>query len=744
MVYIVTRHKTQQNQTEERLMILQRMTAAFSTALMPEEVVERLLQDGTAALGAAAASVVTVSTDGTQLEILQAVGYPQELLNQWRQFPIDPSTAPLAVAVRTRTPVWLKNPAERTALMGSVSPDSAHQAWAAIPLTIRDRVIGGLGLSFSAPKEFDDNERAFIVALAQQCAQAIERAQLYAAEQGARQTAERSADQLARLQLLTDALSKAITLAQVAEVLTHQSVLAAGANAGVVNLFYPQTQELEIIYTHGFHRSLVERFKRTSVFAPGASPLAAQTKRAVWFHTKEEYLAQFPDLELVPQRQNAEAIAGLPLLYQERLLGVLGLYFSEPRDFHPYEQEFLLTIGRQCAVALERAQLYEAEQTTRHRAEQTATWLTRLQFVTAALSQALTTYEVSKIIIDSGMAVLGALNGAVNLLVDDNTFELSYTAGSLLAPRDAQEWRRFPANPALPATEVARSGQPLWLEDAQERNTRYPLLIPLNETYPGGWAFLPLRIRERPIGTAGFIFPHNRPFTPEEREFMLTLAHYCSQALERARLIEDRRELGAAEERQRLARELHDAVTQTLFSASLMADTLPTLMDRDIDLAKALVNQLLHLNRAALAEMRTLLLELRPEQVVKTALSELLTQLAQAVRGRKNMELSLAIESSHPLPPDAHITFYRIAQEALNNIVKHSQATQGLLYLNSVPGQAHLRIQDNGRGFILDTPSGGLGLGTMQERAAAIGATIQVMSEIGHGTQIHISWIDPS
>jgi signal transduction histidine kinase len=198
--------------------------------------------------------------------------------------------------------------------------------------------------------------------------------------------------------------------------------------------------------------------------------------------------------------------------------------------------------------------------------------------------------------------------------------------------------------------------------------------------------------------------------------------------------------LGATEERQRLARELHDAVTQTLFSASLMADALAPTLDQDVEAAKQHIVQLVQLNRAALAEMRTLLLELRPEQVLRTSMSDLLTQLAQAIRGRKTIELSVTIEGTHPLPPDAHVAFYRIAQEVINNVVKHSRAKQGTIFLNSTPDRTEMRIGDNGVGFDPQLIRAGLGLTTMRERAHAVGATIEYLSQPGQGAEIVVIW----
>lgn len=192
-------------------------------------------------------------------------------------------------------------------------------------------------------------------------------------------------------------------------------------------------------------------------------------------------------------------------------------------------------------------------------------------------------------------------------------------------------------------------------------------------------------------------------------------------------------------ERNRLARELHDAVTQTLFSASLIADVLPRIWERDMEQGKQRLEELRELTRGALAEMRTLLLELRPAALAESNLAELLRQLTQAIGGRSRLPIALMIEGERPLPPEIQVALYRIAQEALNNIYKHAGADQVTIHL-SYPGQAvRLSIEDDGRGFDpVDLKPQTLGLGIMRERAQKIGAALTVESQIGEGTAVTV------
>jgi signal transduction histidine kinase len=205
-------------------------------------------------------------------------------------------------------------------------------------------------------------------------------------------------------------------------------------------------------------------------------------------------------------------------------------------------------------------------------------------------------------------------------------------------------------------------------------------------------------------------------------------------------------------ERSRLARELHDAVTQTLFSASLIAEALPVSWDGDPEEGRELLEELRQLNRGALAEMRTLLLELRPAALVEADLDDLIRQLAEAAIGREGMPIDVLVEGDGQLPSDVHIALYRIAQEALNNVLKHARATHVTVELKYEPAtngkssggetqRVSLCIQDDGRGFdARESTADHMGLKIMQERAQAIGADIDISSQKDAGTKVFVRW----
>jgi len=264
--------------------------------------------------------------------------------------------------------------------------------------------------------------------------------------------------------------------------------------------------------------------------------------------------------------------------------------------------------------------------------------------------------------------------------------------------------------------------------------------------------FFPITIGEDVLGVFNVSF--EKPHAAGEGELRLfqALAQRAALQIENARLYEQSQALAVLEERSRLARELHDAVTQTLFSASLVAEALPTTWEKDPQKGRELLQELRGLSRGALAEMRTLLLELRPAALVETSLEDLLRQLGEAASGREGIPVNVIVEGEGTLPPEVHVGLYRITQEALNNVVKHARASQVRIRLcyscadQDEKRQNHgrcveLSIIDNGRGFdVAQAPHHRLGLGIMLERAQAIGAKLSIDSHPGEGTRVTVLW----
>ncbi|MFZ0546180.1 MAG: GAF domain-containing sensor histidine kinase [Candidatus Promineifilaceae bacterium] len=260
------------------------------------------------------------------------------------------------------------------------------------------------------------------------------------------------------------------------------------------------------------------------------------------------------------------------------------------------------------------------------------------------------------------------------------------------------------------------------------------------------WMWVPLAVKGRIIGGIGVAHTEPDRFTAHHADLALIVANQAAITMINAQLYEQAQTLATLQERQRLAQNLHDAVNQSLFSASLIAEVLPRLWKRNPDKALHSLEDLRRLTRGAMAEMRGLLGELQPLVLTDTNLGDLLRQLGDALTGRSNIPVTVTVTGyDESLPADVQLVFYRLCQEALNNIVKHARASQVGIQLQKNGGIIELHIHDNGRGFDPEhTPSGHYGLSIMRERAESVGAEVVVTSQPESGTEIVIRWTESS
>jgi two-component system nitrate/nitrite sensor histidine kinase NarX len=257
------------------------------------------------------------------------------------------------------------------------------------------------------------------------------------------------------------------------------------------------------------------------------------------------------------------------------------------------------------------------------------------------------------------------------------------------------------------------------------------------------WMWVPLAVRGRIIGGLGIAEDTKDYFTDHHGDLALSVANQAAITMVNAELYGNAQALAVLEERQHLARNLHDAVNQSLFSAGLIAEVLPRLWDRDQAEARRSLEDLRRLTRGAMAEMRALLAELRPSTLTDSDLGDLLRLLCNAFSGRTNLPVILTTVEELILPTEVQVAFYRVCQEALNNIAKHAKASQIEIDLKQDQTMIELCIRDNGLGFNPEEKLPGMhyGLIMMRERAEAAGAILTVMSQPGHGSELTLRWM---
>ncbi len=440
------------------------------------------------------------------------------------------------------------------------------------------------------------------------------------------------------------------------------------------------------------------------------------------------------------ERIGAHSFIIVPLLSGQEAVGTITVANKRSAPLGPDDERVLVMMASGAVIALENARLYRDQNKRREIAE-------GLRDVLRVLNSNQPLAETLDTII---MQASQLMEAQISLLYRLDT---------------ARQHMFIEAQHGLPPEVAQISGFPLVYSPVDEMIlARQPVASLIDhtvvrQTLPGvdpavmrSWhshvtdrhdAFLaiPLVVRDEVYGRLTFYYARARTFSQEDIDQAMLFGDQAALAIENARLRDNAEQMAVVAERNRLARELHDAVTQTLFSASLIADVLPRIWERSPETGQARLEELRELTRGALAEMRTLLLELRPATLTESSLDELLQQLAAAVIGRSRVQVAVQIagEDKRPLPPDLQVALYRIAQEALNNVVKHAGATQVTVTLRFLPACVELVVADNGRGFNPDTISvHSLGLGIMRERAAKIGADLHIDSQVGAGTTLTV------
>lgn len=347
--------------------------------------------------------------------------------------------------------------------------------------------------------------------------------------------------------------------------------------------------------------------------------------------------------------------------------------------------------------------------------------------VTAAANRSLDLKETLATTLDLIVALVGASRAGV-MLLDEPTGEL--------IPYSLRPVRDVASDDLEKMLSTCRSvlddGAALYIAPDPEEGLLEP------------GALIPLESRGDRLGVLVIVGSQGGAFSTAQLALFQSIADQLGVAVENARLFARSEQAAVAAERNRLARDLHDAVTQTLFSSSMIADVLPKIWERNPDEGRRRLEELRQLTRGALSEMRTLLVELRPAALADTDLGDLLEHQVNAFIARTRLQVRFERSVSHNPPVEVKEAFYRIAQEAFNNIARHAEAAQVRVRLDGEPGKMDLTIQDDGVGFDAQTlEHEGLGLGIMRERARSISARLEVVSRPGRGTRLHLNWQAP-
>ncbi len=586
-----------------------------------------------------------------------------------------------------------------------------------VPLRSKDQVLGTLFIITRQERKFSQQDVPLLESIAQQVGLAVDNARLF-------DTVQLRAEQFRVIHELSRSVSSILLVDELLQQMV--GLIRQAFDYYLVEVALVEGDEL--VFRAGAGGVWGDHFSsfRVQIGAEGITGLVAMTGESLLV----------PDVRQEPRYARKSAVDTrselvVPIKVQERVIGLLNVESDRLAGFDESNLAVLQLLANQAGVAIQNARFFEAAQ---RRAEQ-------FRVVTELGRQITSMLDIEEAL-ERLVRLIGEAFQYYHVgigLIEGDEVVYRYGAGELWdhAPFEFRPARLKVGREGLTGW-VAGSGDPLIVPDV----SREPRYVWMEGSKTRSELIVPIRTKGEIFGVLDVQSDRLDAFDESDVVTMQSLANQAAVAIQNAWLYEQAQQAAVLEERQRLARELHDAVTQTLFSASLIAEALPTSWKRDVREGEALLGELRQLSRGALAEMRTLLLELRPAALVEARLADLLRQLADAIAGREGLPVAVMVEEVCLMPPDVHVAFYRTAQEALNNVVKHARASQVEVSLRCVNGPGvELVVRDDGRGFDPERVTAeGLGLDIMRERAQAIGARLEIDSEAGSGTRVWLVW----
>lgn len=362
-------------------------------------------------------------------------------------------------------------------------------------------------------------------------------------------------------------------------------------------------------------------------------------------------------------------------------------------------------------------------------------YLAQLRLVSQAVlavSRQLSTRDALGVIVRSARTLVGARYAALGVPDDRGSFGEFVVDGMTQAQQRAIG--PLPRQHGMLAA-LLKSGVPERLADIKKdpRFEGWPAAHP----WLTGFLGVPVKNGEDVLGIIFVANKREGAFTARDEELLTLFAAHAAIALTNARLFERSRELSVLEERARLARELHDAVSQRLFSIRAHARAAEVLVTKDPARASAELAIIAELGAQAHGELRAAIDGLAPPEL--DGLAESLRRYALLAGRAQGITVRLSVAEVPELDPRVQAAAFRVAQEALNNALRHSGASEISVSLSRKPRRVVLQVSDDGTGFDPGLASSGLGLASMRERAAAVGGTLQVTSAPGAGTQVRLA-----
>ncbi len=562
---------------------------------------------------------------------------------------------------------------------------------------------------------------------------------------------------LAALHETTLGIIRRLDASELLEAIIERAVELVGANAGFLYLPRPGGEEIEIKLATGYlAKDIGKRLRRGEGLAgriwQTGEPLIVED-----YHRWEGRAALFEGEPVGPSM-------GIPLKSEREVVGILGLTRAPASSaFDRDEIDLIRRFAQLASVAMDNARLYtslhqelaerrrtEAElqlshQTLERRVAERTRELEILNSISSAVSCSLDIREVLRDALEKTTELMGMELGIAYRLPPSSLEAGGPQVLELLAQRGLPDWfvsliRLLPVRGSMIEAAIP-AGQPIvW------RPAEYPTAATREAMEREGVTFgisVPLLAKGSLVGAMVLGSRHEREVTPGELALLAAIGQQVSMAVENARLYDQAHQMAAMQERNRLAQELHDSVTQALYSITLYAEAAARLLSAgEREQAVEHLRELRDAAQESLREMRLLIFELKPLALQKADLAEAIRARLDAVESRVGLKTELQVEGEEKrtVPDTVKLELYHIAREALNNVLKHSSARSVTVNLQLGETAVRLEVADDGVGFDPESTreSGGLGLPGMADHAAGIGGRLRLWSEPGRGTRVSV------
>lgn len=525
-------------------------------------------------------------------------------------------------------------------------------------------------------------------------------------------------------------INAALALPDALEAVAEASRTVLGAGRCAVYLLDTETGQLNCVLSQGLspdYVSIVQKFFRQ---IPAGQVIDRRRPLVIPDAANDPSLAAIRDSI---RQEGYRSVALLPLVHGDESLGMLSFYHETEREYSPQDLELAQTFANQAAIAIKNARLFDA-------VSERAAELSALYAVATTVSQTLELDDVLNSALDEVLALMRTEVGWIYLVDEEMD-------GLILSAYHGPDAVRAPNLQRLQFGEgfsgyVAQSGQPVLVKDAENTSLADPHPAATDEGLRS-FAGVPLQSKGQILGVLCVASFGDRQFTQQETALLSSTGRQIGIAVENARLYDQSREVAALEERNRLAREMHDTLAQGLTGIVVQLEAAERVAARRPDQAAASLERAKTLARRSLEDARRSLWNLRPTPLEDLTLSAALQQAAQRLGARNGFDVHFRISGQQrSLARDDELNLFRIVREALANVEKHARASQVDVAIAYHADSLRLVVADDGVGGaavpVVPGRNGGLGLIGMRERAHLLGGSFEIDSPLHGGTTITV------